>query len=49
MYLKGVGQSIIIINSYEIAVNLLEKRSAKYSDRPNSVMVNELSVEAPHR
>ncbi len=40
--LKGFGQSIVIINSYDIAVNLLEGRSIKYSDRPTSVMLNEL-------
>ncbi|KLO09739.1 cytochrome P450 [Schizopora paradoxa] len=42
LYLRGFGQSIVIINSYEIAVDLLERRSLKYSDRPNSVMLNEL-------
>ncbi|KAG6872170.1 hypothetical protein C0995_012445 [Termitomyces sp. Mi166 len=32
--LKILGQSIIILNSVEAAVDLLDKRSANYSDRP---------------
>ena len=31
------GQRIVIINSYQIAVDLLEKRGAIYSDRPSLV------------
>ncbi len=42
IYLSSFGQSMIVINSYDIAVELLEKRSLNYSDRPNSVMLNEL-------
>jgi len=42
IFLKSLGQSIIVINSYDIAVDLLERRSLNYSDRPNSIMVNEL-------
>ncbi|KAI0629120.1 cytochrome P450 [Trametes polyzona] len=38
-YLKVLGQSVILIGSYEAACELLEKRSANYSDRPQSVMV----------
>jgi len=42
IYLSSFGQSMVVINSYDIAVELLEKRSLNYSDRPNSVMLNEL-------
>ncbi|KLO09753.1 cytochrome P450 [Schizopora paradoxa] len=40
--LKIFGQSYVIINSYEIAVDILDKQSLNTSDRPNSVMVDEL-------
>ncbi|KAJ7607876.1 cytochrome P450 [Roridomyces roridus] len=36
------GRSIIILSSMEAAVNLLDKRSAIYSDRARLLMVNEL-------
>ncbi|KLO17440.1 cytochrome P450 [Schizopora paradoxa] len=42
VYLISFGQPIVIINSYRTAVELLEKRSLNYSDRPGSVMMNEL-------
>ena len=32
------GQSIVVLDSYEAANELLEKRSANYSDRPESTM-----------
>ncbi|KAI0372684.1 cytochrome P450 [Pilatotrama ljubarskyi] len=38
VHLKLFGQSVIVLNSYRAAVDLLEKRSANYSDRPRSVM-----------
>ncbi|PCH34102.1 cytochrome P450, partial [Wolfiporia cocos MD-104 SS10] len=34
IHLDVLGQSIIVINSSEIANDLLDKRSSKYSDRP---------------
>lgn len=34
MSLEVFGQTIVVINSMEIARNLLEKRGAIYSDRP---------------
>lgn len=40
MYLKVLGQNIILLGSYEAASELLLKRSANYSDRPSSVMVD---------
>jgi hypothetical protein len=36
------GQSVVIINSHKAAVELLEKKSAMYSDRPRLVMAGEL-------
>ncbi|RPD64505.1 cytochrome P450 [Lentinus tigrinus ALCF2SS1-7] len=40
VYLRVLGQSVVILGSYEAACELMEKRSANYSDRPHSVMVN---------
>ncbi|KAI0714193.1 cytochrome P450 [Cerioporus squamosus] len=40
VYLQVLGQSVVILSSYEAACELMEKRSANYSDRPRSVMVN---------
>ncbi|KIJ19370.1 hypothetical protein PAXINDRAFT_7853 [Paxillus involutus ATCC 200175] len=34
LYTQILGQEIIVLNSEEVAINLLEKRSRKYSDRP---------------
>lgn len=33
-YLEILGRKIVIVNSYEIANELMDKRSANYSDRP---------------
>ena len=35
IHLDILGQSIIVLNSQEAATDLLDKRSAKYSDRPS--------------
>ena len=32
----------VILNSREVAEDLLEKRSAKYSDRPRFILLNEM-------
>jgi hypothetical protein len=37
-----MGQKICIINSYKVANDLLNDRSAIYSDRPAMPMVNDL-------
>ena len=34
--LRVMGQQIIVINDYKVAVDLLEKRSSVYSSRPAS-------------
>lgn len=36
VYANVVGQPMLIINSYELAVTLLDKKGAIYSDRPIS-------------
>jgi len=41
MYTRLFGQEIIVINSEEIARDLLEHRSRNYSDRPD-IATNEL-------
>ncbi len=40
IHLNVAGTSIIVLSSSEAAVNLLEKRSAIYSDRQAAVMVS---------
>ncbi|KAF8064423.1 cytochrome P450 [Lyophyllum atratum] len=39
MYLHVLGKPIIVLNSVEAAVDLLDKRSANYSDRPPFVVL----------
>ena len=39
-YVQTLAGDRIYVNSWEVASDLLEKRSANYSDRPQSVMVN---------
>lgn len=41
-YLNLAGQPMVIINTQDAAVDLLEKRAAIYSDRARSVMTREL-------
>nr|BED43025.1 cytochrome P450 monooxygenase [Trametes versicolor] len=38
--LKVLGRSVILVDTYEAACELLEKRSANYSHRPHLVMVD---------
>jgi hypothetical protein len=42
MYLDGAGQPIIVCNSLKSAFELLERRSANYSDRPQFIMAQEI-------
>ncbi|KAG9048574.1 hypothetical protein FS837_012515 [Tulasnella sp. UAMH 9824] len=42
IYMNVAGKPYIIINSYDVARELLEKRGGKYSDRPRFVMAGEL-------
>ncbi|CAA7262451.1 unnamed protein product [Cyclocybe aegerita] len=43
MHVDAMGQNFVIISSPKIARDLLDKRSAFYSDRPHFVMANELA------
>jgi hypothetical protein len=38
IYLHALGMPIVVLNSVEAAVDLLDKRSSIYSDRPRLVM-----------
>jgi len=38
VYLEIVGMPMLIVNSHDVAVDLLSKRSANYSSRPQLVM-----------
>ena len=42
IYVNILGQEMIILNSSKAAVELLDKRSAKYSDRPIVTMAGEI-------
>ncbi|KDQ25622.1 hypothetical protein PLEOSDRAFT_1078104 [Pleurotus ostreatus PC15] len=42
MHLKVLSHNIIVLNSVEAATDLLEKRSALYSDRPNMTVYVEI-------
>ena len=45
MYVTALGQGILVINSQRVAVDLLEKRSNIYSDRPRNISLNEFLTE----
>ncbi|KAI9438803.1 cytochrome P450 [Lactarius indigo] len=45
MYLSVFGQGILVLNSQRVAVDLLEKRSNIYSDRPRYISLGEFSTE----
>ncbi|KAF9459489.1 cytochrome P450 [Collybia nuda] len=40
MYLRLLGRPVVVLNSAKAAIDLLDKRSANYSDRPPFVMFN---------
>lgn len=42
MFYRVFGTKIIMLNTIEVAAELLDKRSANYSDRPRMVMQNEM-------
>ncbi|KAF2199340.1 putative O-methylsterigmatocystin oxidoreductase [Delitschia confertaspora ATCC 74209] len=42
------GTNIILIGTHEVAKDLLDKRGNIYSDRPHSIMVNELTTRDHH-
>lgn len=42
MHVRALGQSIIILNDVQHAVNMLEKKGSLYSDRPTLTMAGTL-------
>ncbi|KAJ7251337.1 cytochrome P450 [Mycena rebaudengoi] len=42
IHLSVAGKSIIVLSSVDVVFDLLDQRSAIYSDRPRSIMINEL-------
>ena len=41
MYISALGQGVLVINSQRVAIDLLEKRSNIYSDRPRFISAGE--------
>ena len=39
LHLKTFGQSLLILGSYKAVFDLMDRRSANYSDRPQTPMV----------
>ena len=42
IYLNAAGQPVVVINSPKVAVALLDRRSAIYSDRPRNIVVSDI-------
>jgi len=40
--LNALGNNIVVVNSVDLAMELFERRSSMYSDRPQMTMLNEL-------
>ena len=38
VYLEVFGQPMVLLGTHDAAMDLMEKRSYKYSDRPPSIM-----------
>jgi hypothetical protein len=45
IYFNALGKSIVVLNSVEAAVDLMDKRSSMYSDRSDFVMLVDMWVE----
>ena len=43
MYISALGKGVLMINSQRIAVDLLEKRSNIYSDRPRYISAGDFA------
>ena len=41
MYISALGQGVLVINSQRVAIDLFEKRSSIYSDRPRFIYVGD--------
>ena len=46
VYVEFFGQPTVVINTFEAATKLMERGSAKYSDKPRLVYLNELYVQS---
>ncbi|KAH8981860.1 cytochrome P450, partial [Lactarius akahatsu] len=44
MYVSALGKGVLVINSARVAIDLLEKRSNIYSDRPHYICAGEFST-----
>ena len=44
MYVSAFGKGVLVINSQRVAIDLLEKRSNIYSDRPRYISTGEFST-----
>ena len=44
MYISALGQGVLVINSQRVAIDLLEKRSNIYSDRPHFIYVGDFAT-----
>ena len=42
MYLSALGQPILVIHSLKTAFELLDRRANIYSDRPRSIVANDI-------
>ncbi len=42
MFLSVFGKTILVVNTYQVANDLFEKRSSNYSDRNELPMINDL-------
>ncbi|KAH9960359.1 cytochrome P450 [Lactifluus volemus] len=42
IYLNAAGQPMVILNSHKVATDLLDRRAAKYSDRPPLIVASEI-------
>lgn len=42
VYLEALGKKIVILNSYDVATELLDRRSHNYSSRPHTTFLGEL-------
>ena len=47
VFAKFFRTPVVVLNTREAAVDLMEKRSAKYSDRPPFILLKELCVVSP--
>ncbi len=42
IYLNAAGQPVVIINSPRVAIALLDRRAAIYSDRPRNIVASDM-------